>query len=166
MARLRGVLIGHQLLDLPRPVDNDGLEALHQFFVFFGGVHIAEILIGNVEILHALCDITGLSDEGHEVVQIARELFFDVVRPVALAEQLGAGVIHHGQKLVKRVAVTETSHDILVNVIHRDLLCGVALDEESDLVVLNCGFGSCKGLNLLFINLFIKSQIGGNYPNI
>ena len=157
MARLRGVLVGYQLLDLACPVDHDCLETRHQVSVQGGSLDIAEILIGDIEVLHALCNITGFSDDSHEVVEVGGELFLDVRGPLVLAEQLGAGVVHHCQQLVKGIAIAEAKDDACFDVLHRDLLRGVALDEVSDLVVLYRNLGRYK---LLKVNKFeIKMAI-------
>ena len=86
MACLRAVLVRDQLLDLARPVDDDRLETLEQVLVFLGCVDVAEVLIRDVQVLHALGNVAGLSDHGHEVVQVRDELFLYVFGPVVLSE--------------------------------------------------------------------------------
>lgn len=97
VTRLRGVLVRHQLFDLASPKDDDRLETLQQILVLDGSVDITQVLIGDVQILHSLGHVTGLSNHSHEVVQVRDELLLDVFWPLVLTEELGAGLIHHAE---------------------------------------------------------------------
>ena len=68
VTRLRGVLVRNQLLDLTRPVDHNRFKTLEQVLVLDRRVDITEIFVRDVQVLHTLGYIAGLSDDSHEVV--------------------------------------------------------------------------------------------------
>ena len=136
MAGLGGVLVRDELLDLTRPVDDDRLQALQQVLVLDGGVDVAQVLVWNVQVLHALGDVAGLRDHSHEAVQVGDELLLDVVGPLVLSKELGAGFVHHAEQLIKRITVADATDDELLDVASSDPLVGLSLNEVGDLVVL------------------------------
>ena len=144
VAGLGGVLVGDELLNLTRPVDDDRLQALQQVLVLDGGVDVAQVLVGNVQVLHALGNVAGLCDHSHKAVQVGDELLLDVVRPLVLSEELGAGLVHHAEQLIKRISVANATDDELLDVASRDPLIRLPLDEVGDLVVLNFHLGFCS----------------------
>ena len=100
MALVRGVLVRDQLLNLTSPENHDRFETLEKILVLDSSVDVAEVLIGDVEVLHALSLVAGFSNDSHEGVQVGHELLLDVIRPLILAKELRAGLSHHLQELV------------------------------------------------------------------
>ena len=141
MARLRGVLVGDKLLDLTCPEDDDRLKALEQVLVLDSCVDIVQVFIRDVQVLHTLGNIARLSDDSHEVVKVEDELLLHILGPVSLAKELGAGFVHHGEQLVERITITDATNDDIIDVVHRDLLIELALDEVCHLVILDQYFG-------------------------
>ena len=140
MACLRGVLVRHELLDLTRPKYNDRFEALQQILVLDGRVDITQVFVGDVEILHTLGNVAGLSDDSHEVVKVEDEFFLYTFGPVCLTKELGAGIVHHSEQLVQRIAVAHTLDHNFVDVLHCYALIELAFDEVGHLVVLDRNF--------------------------
>ena len=141
MTRLRGVLVRHKLLNLTRPKDNDRFEALQQVLVLDGRVNITQVFVGDVEVLHTLGNVAGLSDDSHEVVKVEDEFFLYILGPVSLAKELGAGIVHHSEQLVQRISIAHTLDHDFIDVLHCNALIELALNEIGHLVVLDRNFG-------------------------
>ena len=141
MACLRGVLVRHELLDLTRPKYNDRFEALQQVLVLDGRVDITQVFVGDVEVLHTLGNVAGLSDDSHEVVKVENEFFLHILRPISLTEELGAGIVHHSEELVQRITGANTPDYDVLDVLHCNALIELALDKVGHLIVLDHNFG-------------------------
>ena len=125
------------LLDLACPVDHGRFESLKEVFISHSSIDVRNVFFWNVELSAAFAGRAFLSQSRHEFVQVCLELLFDAVRPLILAVQLGdVLVVHLVKKIIKRVAIYLSSHDLLFNFRNDDRFFAASFDKVRNLVLL------------------------------
>lgn len=74
-----GVRIRDNFFDLSVPLDNCSLQPLDEVFVL--PVTVRQIFLRDVKLSVSFKLEAGLSDRGHEFVELGQKLFFHIVRP-------------------------------------------------------------------------------------
>lgn len=77
-----GILVRNQFLDLLSPVNHRGFKSLEEILVLGSGVNVSEILIWDVKESLSSSSVSGLVQEGHELVEVHDKVLLDTIRPV------------------------------------------------------------------------------------